>query len=134
MNLPFNQPLKTRDCGFRCLYAISNPSAPYEQWLYDNFRFFNPKESGINFNDICEVLKYHKINYEFTELNERDTFIIYSGNWLKPQKNHGHYFILKAGIVYCSTKSEPYHMHLNEVINRLKAKTTETAYRSLRVW
>lgn len=126
-NFPFNQP-NNKECGYRCLYYIISPNQSYETWL-DNFKFFNPKKSGINFNDICEVLKFHGIACKFTELTEQSLYLVYSGIWLK----HGHYFLYDKGVVYCSTKSEPYRMPLNEVIAKLEAQTTEQAFRCLKV-
>jgi hypothetical protein len=125
---PFNQPEKTKDCGYRCLYYVINPNSNYEQWLHQ-FRFFSPIKSGITFTDICTVLSYYNIDYKFTQLTEEGTFIIYSGTWLK----HGHYFIYKDGEVYCSTKTKPEKTTLAEVVSKLEAKTVDGAFRCLKI-
>ncbi len=134
MNFSWNQPNATKSCGYRCLYYVLSPKEPYEQWLGDNFKFFDPTNFGIQFNDICEVLKYHKKEYKFTQLTEEGLYIVYSGVWLHIDgKKHGHYFIYHNGVVNCSTKSGPYKMPLSQVISRLESKTTETAFRILKI-
>lgn len=132
MKFPFNQPDKTNDCGYRCMYYVINPKVSYEEWL-DNFRFFMPKKKGINFNDICTVLDHYKIESKFTELSENGLYIIYSGIWLRPNKSHGHYFVYHNGLVYCSLQEGPYQMKLANVIVKLEGKTVEEAYRCLKV-
>lgn len=130
---PFNQPDKTRDCGYRCLYYAINPKDPYHVWI-DQFKCFMPDKAGIYFNDICTVLDYRKIDYRFTQLSESGLYIVYSGIWLHPEgKKHGHYFVYHDGVVYCSTHSEPYRMHLGDAIQRLESKTVDHAFRCLKV-
>jgi hypothetical protein len=128
MKFPFNQPEKTRDCGYRCLYYVLQPKESYERWL-GNFRMFQPVKNGITCNDMHTVLDFHKKVHKFTQLTEDGLYVIYSGVWLK----HGHYFVYHDGIVYCSTKSEPYRMPLAEVVGKLEAKTTEGAFRCLKI-
>lgn len=134
---PFGQIDKTKDCGYRCTYYILRKfnaiNQKYEEWL-NNFRFFTPEKNGITFNDICQILNFYKINYKFTELNDVDTYIIYSGNWLKPEKNHGHYFVYDKQIVYCSLKDKPYIHFLKDTISKIEGKTTEEAYRCLKIY
>jgi|SRR5581483_4206511 len=125
---PFNQPEKTKDCGYRCLYYGLDLVIPYEQWLL-RFEIFNPVAKGITFSDICTVFEYYKRDYKFTQLTESGLFIIYSGSWLK----HGHYFCYDNGIVLCSTKSEPERIPLDKVVERLEAKSVEGAFRCLQV-
>lgn len=133
MNFPFNQPDKTKDCGYRCLYYTLNLKERYEDWV-NQFRFFDPVKTGINFADICEVLNFYGREYAFTNLSEVGLYIIYSGIWLHPEgKKHGHYFVYHDGVVYCSTHSQPYHMPLNDVLKRLEAKTVDHAFRVLQV-
>lgn len=143
---PFNQPPSeegkpSRDCGYRCMYwALSRflrwgESIPYSMWL-DQFRFFQPVQSGILFNDICTVLDHYKLDFRFTHLTDIGFYLIYSGIWLShetPPKKHGHYFIYDDGVVYCSTRSEPYRLGLEEVHQRLEAKTLDGAFRCLKV-
>ncbi len=133
---PFNQPDGTRDCGYRCAYyciGSAKSDKTYEGWL-DQFKHFNPTVSGINFNDICNILSYYKVNSKFTELTDSGLYIVYSGIWLHPEgKKHGHYFVYQDGYVLCSTHKTMYRMRLPEVVKRLEAKTVELAYRSLRV-
>lgn len=139
---PFNQPDKTRDCGYRCLYYVVAPKVSrgkkeqletYEHWL-DRFRYFAPIKSGILFNDICTILDYYKIDHRFTQISDRGLFIVYSGFWLHHEgKKHGHYFVYHDGVVYCSTHAEPYALPLSEVIRRLEAKTLDHAFRVLRI-
>lgn len=133
MRFPFNQPDKTRDCGYRCLYYALNLRERYENWV-DQFRFFNPVTTGIHFADICQVLNFYEREYVFTQLSEVGLYIIYSGIWLHPEgKKHGHYFVYHDGVVYCSTHSQPYRMPLKEVLKRLEAKTVDHAFRVLQV-
>lgn len=130
---PFNQPEKTKDCGYRCLYHVINPLVPYEDWL-NLFRFFNPKKQGINFSDICEILSYYKIDHCFSQLESKGLYIIYSGIWLYSEGlKHGHYFLYEDEVVYCSTHSEPYKFPLAEAVKRLEAKTVDHAFRCLRI-
>lgn len=131
----FNQP-NNKECGYRCLYYVLNIKEDYEKWLNDNFKVFNPKESGITFNDICQVLKHYGKEYYFTEISEKGTYIIYSGIFLhseNPPRKHGHYFIYQNGIIYCSTRQEPYKLNLSDLVKRIKGKTTEEAYRCLEI-
>ena len=133
MNFPFNQPEKTRDCGYRCLYYAVRPKAAYKDWLR-LFRFFSPVKSGITFTDIHTVLDYYKIDYKFTQLTEHGMYIVYSGVWLKPDgKQHGHYLVYHDGVVYCSTKNKPEPMPLTAVLPRLEAKTIDGAFRCLEI-
>ena len=133
MNFPFNQPDKTRDCGYRCLYYALDLKESYEKWI-DNFRYFIPTRSGIQFQDICDVLSHYGKDYKFTHLEERGLYIIYSGIWLHPEgKKHGHYFVYHDGQVYCSTHGEPYRLSLADVLKRLDAKTVDLAFRCLKV-
>jgi hypothetical protein len=133
VNFPFNQEPKTKDCGYRCVYYVLNLAQPYESWL-ENFRFFRPAQSGIYFSDICDILTHYGRDFRFTELSETGLYIIYSGVWLHPEgKKHGHYFVYHDGVVYCSTRREPYRMSLAEVTKRLEAKTVDHAYRCLRL-
>lgn len=127
-NFPFNQPEKTKDCGYRCMYYAIKPGISYDKWL-DQFRFFSPIKSGITFTDICTVLEYYGIEHKFTQLTENGLFIVYSGCWLK----HGHYFAYENGTVLCSTKSIPERMRLSEVITKLESKTVDGAFRCLKI-
>ena len=127
-HFPFNQPDKTKDCGYRCLYYAINPDISYEKWL-DQFCFFDPVKNGITFSDICTVLTYYKIEHKFRQLTEDGLFIIYSGSWLK----HGHYFIYHNGFIFCSTKDKPDKMELKDVITKLEAKTIDGAFRCLKI-
>lgn len=130
---PFNQPDKTRDCGYRCAYAVIEPEVSYETWL-EQFRFFHPVKTGIMFSDICNIMTFYNIEYKFTQLTSSGLFIIYSGIWLHPEgKKHGHYFIYDHGKVYCSTHSTPYEMNLRDVVARLEAKTIDHAFRCLEI-
>lgn len=132
-NFPFNQPNKTRDCGYRCLYYAVQPDIAYVKWL-DQFRFFSPVKSGITFTDIHTVLDYYKIDYKFTQLTESGLYIVYSGVWLVPDgKKHGHYFVYHDGVVLCSTKDKPQKMPLDKVVARLEAKSVDGAFRCLKV-
>lgn len=133
MTFPFNQPDKTRDCGYRCLYYALGIKDKYNDWL-DNFRFFNPTVSGIHFVDICTLLDYYKVDYKFTQVSDKGLYIIYSGIWLHTEgKKHGHYFVYQDGMVYCSTHSKPYEMPIKEVIRRLEGKSVEHAFRCMQI-
>lgn len=134
MTFPFNQPINTKDCGYRCTYYVLDLKESYEEWL-NNFKFFSPIKEGINFNDVCNILSFYKKYYKFTQLTEKGLYIVYSGVWLKPEgRNHGHYFVYQDGTIYCSTRKHQYHLDLKEVIKRLEAKTTEGAFRCLQVF
>lgn len=146
-NFPFNQPDKTRDCGYRCLYWALKPArptipyngkmeaVPYAVWLDDNFKVFNPVESGITFDDIHHVLKYHNKEHRFTQLSESGLYIVYSGVWMHQyDKKHGHYFCYDNGIVYCSTRPGPEKRSLEDVISKLEAKTIDGAFRCLKIY
>lgn len=129
MNFPFNQNEKTKECGWRCVYAVLSLKESYEQWL-DNFRFFAPLKNGISFNDICQILDYYNLKYKFTQLKKNGTYIIYSGIWLK---SNGHYFIYKDGVIYCSVNNAPYEMNVDDVVSKLEGKTTEQSFRCLEI-
>jgi len=130
---PFNQPEKTRDCGYRCLYysliVFGENIGKYEQWL-QNFRFFAPVLNGIGFKDIHIILDHYGLDYRFTVPTEKGLYIIYSGCWLK----HGHYFVYHNGEVLRSTKSEPEEIPACDVIARLsQARSIDQAWRCLKV-
>lgn len=133
MNFPFNQPDKTRDCGYRCLYYALDLAQTYDSWI-ENFKYFTPLKSGIQFQDICDLLTYYGKDYKFTQLTDAGLYIIYSGIWLHPEgKKHGHYFVYHNGYVYCSTHKERYQMLVADVTRRLEAKTVDLAFRCLKV-
>lgn len=130
---PFNQPDKTRDCGYRCAYYCLDLTQPYSEWI-KNFEYFNPTVSGIYFNDICDILKHHKKTFKFTEVSDKGLHIIFSGIWLHPEgKKHSHYFVYEDGVVLCSTHAGPYKMTLPDVIKRLEADSVDHAYRCLKI-
>jgi hypothetical protein len=135
---PYNQPDKTKDCGYRCLYySLRRCNAiekiGYDEWL-NNFRFFNPIKSGITFTDIHTIFDYYKVDYTFTHLTDQGLYIIYSGIWLHQEgKKHGHYFIYESGQVLCSTHTEPYNISLENALKRLESKTIEHSYRCMKI-
>ena len=126
---PFNQPDKTKDCGYRCAYYAIGTEEPYESWL-DQFKMFDPQHHGILFTDIAQLLKFNKLEYKFTQLSEEGLYIVYSGSWLK----HGHYFVYHNGVVYCSTKSEPYRMPLQDVVDQLETKSSDHGFKIMKVF
>lgn len=133
MTFPFNQPPKTNDCGYRCLYYTLNLKESYNSWL-ENFKFFSPEKKGIFFNEICTLLDFYKKKYRFTQVTEKGLYIIYSGIWLHHEgRKHGHYFVYHDGVVYCSTHSEPYRLKLSEVIKRLESQDTNHGFYCLEV-
>lgn len=130
---PFNQPEKTRDCGYRCLYHIIKPSASYETWL-DQFKIFSPTTSGITFSDCLQVLNHYGFDFKFTQLGASGLFLVYSGIFLHPEgKKHGHYFLYHDGTVFCSTRDAPYRMDLATMVGRLEAKSIDHAFRCLQI-
>ncbi len=128
MKFPFNQPDKTKDCGYRCLYFALDLPESYDKWL-ENFKMFAPPKHGIYFSDICQVFNYYEREYKFTTLTEKGLYIIYSGCYLK----HGHYFVYKDGVVYCSTKDAPERMPLETLIERMETKSSDHGFKVLKV-
>ena len=126
---PFKQKEKTKDCGYRCLYYTLEVEQPYETWL-EQFKVFDPVHHGIFFSDIAQVLKFNEREFKFTALSEEGLFIIFSGCWLK----HGHYFVYHNGLVFCSTKSEPYKMTVEEVISKLETKSSDHGFKIMKIF
>ncbi len=135
MHFQFNQPEKTKDCGYRCLYYAINELkeklAPYEQWL-ENFRFFFPIKTGIFFSDICSILEYYGMDRKFTVPRQDGLFLIWSGvgAWCK---SHGHYLIYHDGVVYDSLKSEPYEMSLSGLLSKLESRTVDGSFKCMEI-
>lgn len=132
MIFPFNQPEKTKDCGYRCVYYILHKknkiNETYTKWL-EQFQMFDPVRHGILFCDICQILNFYQIEYKFTNYSEEGLYLILSGKFLP----HSHYFLYENKMIYCTTKSEPYELNYLELLEKLETKVSDQAHKCVKI-
>lgn len=125
----FNQSIKERSCGWRCLYYIFPKKLKYEKFL-NEFKYLGPKKSGIWFKTITSILDYFGIDYRFTVPTEKGIYLIWSGNW---NTAGGHYFIYDNGYMYDSLEPKEYKFPIEFLIKKLETKNSRNHFVCLKV-
>jgi len=113
----FNQNMKEKSCGWRCLHYLIPEKLSYDDFL-DRYKYLTPKDRGVTYHTIISVFNYYSLNWKFTFPREDGVFFIWTRNWI--ESTGGHYIIYKNGYVYDTLGKKPVKYSIKRMIKKLE--------------